>query len=212
MKENNMVLGPNIDLAKIAAWRFAYVNIAGNGNHYGTHHSKMILVRYEKGLRVAVTTANFQECDLNYMTNGIYVQDFPLRDKDARDTKGAKGAKEGKHTKEGQEGPNNTFQQDLHEYLSSMCGRPIASLSSFSRRGCHDIRLVEINTHRHMPDGESAYGYEDNIEHNFYSKFIFSLDLYDFGDAYVQLIASIPHKYHGKYKPFHIASSRLGIN
>lgn len=43
---------------------------------YGTHHSKFILAVNERGLRVAVFTANFIHCDWHCKSQGIFVQDF----------------------------------------------------------------------------------------------------------------------------------------
>ena len=46
---------------------------------YGTHHNKIIFVFYERGLRVAITTANFTEVDWTLKIQGTYVQDFPRK-------------------------------------------------------------------------------------------------------------------------------------
>ena len=45
---------------------------------YGTAHAKAALIFYKAGIRVAIHTANYIEMDLNYKTQGVYVQDFPL--------------------------------------------------------------------------------------------------------------------------------------
>ena len=46
---------------------------------YGTHHNKIIFVFYKRGLRVAITTANFTEVDWTLKLQGTYVQDFPRK-------------------------------------------------------------------------------------------------------------------------------------
>lgn len=48
---------------------------------YGSHHSKLLLIFYSTGIRVAVMTANLIECDFAVKSQGIYVQDFPLMNK-----------------------------------------------------------------------------------------------------------------------------------
>ena len=46
---------------------------------YSCHHTKMMLLFYDTGVRVVVLTANFLACDVYYKNQGVYVQDFPLR-------------------------------------------------------------------------------------------------------------------------------------
>lgn len=46
---------------------------------YGTHHSKMMIVFYNSGVRIAIGTANLIEVDWTIKTQGFYVQDFPLK-------------------------------------------------------------------------------------------------------------------------------------
>lgn len=50
---------------------------------YGTHHSKIIMVYSPRGLRVAIMTANLIHSDFNEKRQGIFVQDFPLRNSDS---------------------------------------------------------------------------------------------------------------------------------
>ncbi|MQM11219.1 hypothetical protein Taro_044118 [Colocasia esculenta] len=47
---------------------------------YGTHHSKAMLLVYPQGLRVVVHTANLIYVDWNNKTQGLWMQDFPLKD------------------------------------------------------------------------------------------------------------------------------------
>lgn len=48
---------------------------------YGTHHTKMALCVNQRGLRVCIFTANLIAEDWLRKTQGIYVQDFPWREK-----------------------------------------------------------------------------------------------------------------------------------
>ena len=52
---------------------------------YGCHHTKMFMVGYEENqqsmCRVVVHTANLMRGDIEYKTQGIYCQDFPLKKK-----------------------------------------------------------------------------------------------------------------------------------
>lgn len=47
---------------------------------YGTHHSKIILIFYKNGIRIVISTANMIKCDYNFKDQGIFIQDFPLKD------------------------------------------------------------------------------------------------------------------------------------
>jgi tyrosyl-DNA phosphodiesterase-1 len=46
---------------------------------YGTHHTKMLLIFYQNGLRVVISTGNFIPEDWNSLTQGTFIQDFPLK-------------------------------------------------------------------------------------------------------------------------------------
>lgn len=46
---------------------------------FGTHHSKMGFIFYKTGVRMFISTANLIEVDNTMKTQGIYVQDFPLK-------------------------------------------------------------------------------------------------------------------------------------
>jgi hypothetical protein len=46
---------------------------------YGTHHSKIAIIFYKQGMRLVITTANFYSEDFDYRTQGVYIQDFPLK-------------------------------------------------------------------------------------------------------------------------------------
>lgn len=68
---------------------------------YGTHHSKAMLLVYPTGVRVVVHTANLIYVDWNNKTQGLWMQDFPLKDKDSL----SKGS---------------LFEKDLVDYLSTL--------------------------------------------------------------------------------------------
>ena len=46
-------------------------------DQWGVHHSKAFLVRFDRGLRVVVMTANLIYQDCNTKTQGLWYQDFP---------------------------------------------------------------------------------------------------------------------------------------
>ena len=46
---------------------------------YGTHHSKLFFLQYDRGIRIIIHTANLVYCDFNNKSQSVYVQDFPLR-------------------------------------------------------------------------------------------------------------------------------------
>ena len=46
---------------------------------YGTHHSKLGFIFYEHGMRLFIGTNNLIPVDNIFKTQGIYVQDFPLK-------------------------------------------------------------------------------------------------------------------------------------
>ena len=67
---------------------------------FGTHHTKMLLLFYPDGMRVAITTANFIPVDWDRKTQGVWISPyFPLRDSKVELL--------------------SRFQQDLIEYLQA---------------------------------------------------------------------------------------------
>lgn len=55
-------------------------NPTGQMIHYGVHHTKMFLVGFSDGkLRVVVHTANLRYVDIHLKSQGLYLQDFPLK-------------------------------------------------------------------------------------------------------------------------------------
>lgn len=68
---------------------------------YGTHHSKAMLLVYSRGVRVVVHTANLIYVDWNNKTQGLWMQDFPVKEK--KDI-----------------GKTSPFEDDLVEYLEAL--------------------------------------------------------------------------------------------
>ena len=48
-------------------------------NTYGCHHSKYFIIGSKDGVRVAIHTANIISCDINNKSQGIWMQDFPIK-------------------------------------------------------------------------------------------------------------------------------------
>lgn len=84
------------------SWQVSKVDLGME--RYGTHHSKMALVFYDTGLRVVITTANFYAEDFIFRTQGIFLQDFPLKSDPC-----VKNASE-----------KNAFEEDLVAYLKTL--------------------------------------------------------------------------------------------
>ena len=66
---------------------------------YGTHHSKAALLAYDGGIRVAIFTANFLPMDHDFLSNAVWVQDFPKKNNDST--------------------MSSEFQEDLIRYMSA---------------------------------------------------------------------------------------------
>ena len=77
-----------------------FISLVQVSEAFGTHHCKYALLFYENGVRVVITTANYLDHDFYDMTQGVYVQDFPLLDKS--------------HTTTSQ---TNNFKRDLLSFL-----------------------------------------------------------------------------------------------
>lgn len=52
---------------------------------YGTHHSKMIILKFPTGVRVVVLTANFLTVDVTDKSQAVWYQDFRRRESGACD-------------------------------------------------------------------------------------------------------------------------------
>eukprot|EP00698_Gefionella_okellyi_P020531 TRINITY_DN6455_c0_g1_i2.p1 TRINITY_DN6455_c0_g1~~TRINITY_DN6455_c0_g1_i2.p1 ORF type:complete len:554 (+),score=84.90 TRINITY_DN6455_c0_g1_i2:34-1695(+) len=56
-----------------------YPTFAAGLDRFGTHHSKMMLLFYRRGVRVMIHTANMLSGDWNNKTQGMWTRDFPLK-------------------------------------------------------------------------------------------------------------------------------------
>lgn len=65
---------------------------------YGTHHSKMIILRYTNGIRIGIGTSNFEPRDWLLKTQAWWIRDFPL--------------------KKSKNGQASEFEEGLSEYLA----------------------------------------------------------------------------------------------
>ncbi|XP_031500494.1 tyrosyl-DNA phosphodiesterase 1 [Nymphaea colorata] len=68
---------------------------------YGTHHSKAMLLVYPQGVRVVIHTANLIYVDWNNKTQGLWMQDFPWKQRQD-------------HSK------TSPFEEDLVDYLEKL--------------------------------------------------------------------------------------------
>eukprot|EP01117_Protostelium_nocturnum_P018820 TRINITY_DN7956_c0_g1_i1.p1 TRINITY_DN7956_c0_g1~~TRINITY_DN7956_c0_g1_i1.p1 ORF type:complete len:261 (-),score=86.21 TRINITY_DN7956_c0_g1_i1:1594-2376(-) len=50
---------------------------------YGTHHGKMFIIYYKSRVRIAISTSNLNAKDYERKTQGIWMEDFPLKEKDS---------------------------------------------------------------------------------------------------------------------------------
>ena len=87
---------------------------------YGSHHTKMMIIFYSNGVRIAIGTANLIEGDWATKTQGFYVQDFPLLSHNSDHTT---------TTNTTSTTYNNDYMIDLSDYL-----KEIKLYSSFTQK------------------------------------------------------------------------------
>lgn len=121
----------------------AKLNIA-----YGTHHSKMMLLLYEDGMRVVIHTANMVEQDWDQKTQGVWISSkFP---------KGNDSIKK-------EDEPQDEFKKDLLEYLDAYGNSD--KLESWKKEiKNHDmtkakVRIVASVPGRHTGSAKSKWGH-----------------------------------------------------
>lgn len=90
-------------------WTCSAVDLGAE--RFGTHHSKAAIIFYPNGVRFALMTANFIEIDFLGKTQGVFVQDFPLKDR--------------------QDSPQSSFEKDLILYLSEVRVASIDTATAF---------------------------------------------------------------------------------
>ena len=93
---------------------------------YSCHHTKLILLTYDAGIRVVVFTANLLACDVYYKNQGIFVQDFPPKPSAPASTP----ADEGEERDRGEGWLRNDFERTLCEYFAQYrsCGLDVGEL------------------------------------------------------------------------------------
>ena len=109
---------------------------------YGVHHSKTIFLVYEGGMRVAVMTANLISVDWDEKTQGVWVQDFPRKEKENEDVEVVMKEEEDeeevevikKDERNGEGGCCNDFEEYLIEYLGHLDTNPRSALQREVRR------------------------------------------------------------------------------
>lgn len=119
---------------------------------YGTHHSKLMLLFFDAGLRVVITTANFIPVDFIYRTQGVYVEDFPLKGTDTSATP--------------RRNDDNDYESYLIRYLRSVnvgvrtrsaFHAVIGQLSRFDFSAA-EVRLVGSSPGRHTGLAQNLWG------------------------------------------------------
>lgn len=105
---------------------------------YGTHHSKAFFVQYETGLRVIIHTANLLYCDANNKSQGVYMQDFPLKD--------------------GESPASSSFETDLLKYVAALKLAPALARETASMVSLHDFSAARAHLVASVPSapGEHA--------------------------------------------------------
>ena len=96
---------------------------------FGTHHSKFLIVAYATHVRVCIHTANYISVDWGDKTEGVWMQDFPLK------TAGA------------QPGSSNSFEDDLVDYVTKT-GWPGGLLADGTRCGPDALRRYDFSAAR----------------------------------------------------------------
>ena len=92
-------------------WNVDRVRVPGP---FGTHHTKMLLLFYEKGIRVVIYTGNLRESELKNMTQGAWIGDFPRKEEGAAPKKAS-----GRSSPAGRDRvTGEAFGADLAEYLT----------------------------------------------------------------------------------------------
>ena len=91
---------------------------------FGTHHSKFLFIAYDTHIRICIHTANYIACDWGDKTEGVWMQDFPLK---------AAGA-----------GGSSTFEEDLVDYVTKT-GWPGGVRADGTRCGPNALRQYDYS-------------------------------------------------------------------
>ncbi|KAL4425897.1 hypothetical protein ABPG75_009913 [Micractinium tetrahymenae] len=111
---------------------------------YGTHHSKAFFIAYDTGMRVVILTANAIYADNNNKTQGLFFQDFPLKD--------------------GQSPQTSSFEQGLAAYVAVLRLPPAVAREALQLVARHDFsaargHLVASVPGRHTGAALHAWGH-----------------------------------------------------
>lgn len=148
-------MGKHVKEDELGAYsRVSFAPVMVNDSH-GTHHSKLCVVFYDAGVRLAIITANLCCSELSDLTQAAWVQDFPLK---------AEGAQAGE----------SQFENDLCEYLAHIFPalRPnhtrnvkaesrLASLVAKLRR--HDFGAAEVALIPSVPGRHATRADSDEV-------------------------------------------------
>lgn len=146
---------------------------------YGTHHSKIMIVFYNSGVRIAIGTANLIEVDWTTKTQGFYVQDFPLKAVQAPSSQSAPSSAPSSSSQL----PFKTEPTDssnLSSGVSSSTAQPDGAIS-FERDLTEYLRNVVL--------------YSPIAQRMLADRVVARLPLYDFRSAEVVLVPSVPGRH-----------------
>lgn len=104
---------------------------------YGTHHSKAFLLQYSTGLRVIIHTANLLYCDTNNKSQGLFYQDFPLKDAMSLQS--------------------SLFERDLLEYLAALGLAPALASKVAGIVKHHDFSAARVHLIASVPSGQAEF-------------------------------------------------------
>lgn len=164
----------------------------GAAELFGHHHSKLCVVLYSTGVRLAVLTSNLRAAELDFMTNAMWVQDFPL--------KGAGGEGECE------------FEKDLCDYLSHI---HVQGAEKDGARGKADKKDKkdkgskkdkEDQRERESREARRAEADVDREPHPDQTPLIAliaALRRHDFSSAQVVLIPSVPSRHTSRHSSEH---------
>jgi tyrosyl-DNA phosphodiesterase-1 len=125
----------------------AKIEEAGPWGHPGLPHGKIMLLEYAQFLRVVVSTANLSAADFSRKTQGIWFQDFPLKQLVPRECD-----HQDRMEPELQDKVNRLakdFQKTLTEYMNKLVPRAVfdtAILDKYDYRNVRISLITVINT------------------------------------------------------------------
>ena len=92
--------------------------VAPSVPEYGTHHSKVFVLQYERGIRIVIHTANLVYPDFCNKAQSVFYQDFPL--KTATEGEGDEGDNDNDNAAADDERPQNDFEAQLLSYVDHL--------------------------------------------------------------------------------------------